>query len=81
MKEPAYKHAINIRCAAAHCSQIVKSDGVTICDHTVLGHKFSRGETIVLCRLCAKRADVTRLFLGKEKDYEILREVLRSSQM
>ena len=46
-----------------------------------LEHKYSRGETIVLCRLCAKRADVTRGFLGKEKDYEILREVLRSSQM
>lgn len=80
MTQPMYKQALNIRCAAAHCSQIVKSDGVTICDHTVLGHKFSRGETIVLCRLCAKRADVTQGFVGEKNDWEILREVLRDSQ-
>jgi hypothetical protein len=60
MTAPQYLQSINIRCAAKHCRNIVKSDGITTIEHVVLKHKFSRSETLCLCRRCANRADVTR---------------------
>lgn len=62
--KPHYLQSINIRCAAKHCRNIVKSDGITTIEHVVLRHKHSRNETISLCRRCANRADVTRPLIG-----------------
>lgn len=55
-----YLKSVNIYCAAPHCRQIVRSDGINICEHVVLNHRHIRGETIRLCRRCSNRADVTR---------------------
>lgn len=62
--KPHYLQSINIRCAAKHCRNIVKSDGITTIEHVVLRNKHSRNETISLCRRCANRADVTRPLTG-----------------
>lgn len=62
--KPLYMQSINIRCAAKHCRNIVKSDGITTIEHVVLKHKFSRSETLCLCRRCANRADVTQPLTG-----------------
>lgn len=62
--KPHYLQSINIRCAAKHCRNIVKSDGITTIEHVVLRHKHSRNETLCLCRRCANRADVTRPLTG-----------------
>lgn len=62
--KPHYLQSINLRCAASHCRNIVKSDGITTIEHVVLRHKHSRNETLCLCRRCANRADVTRPLIG-----------------
>ena len=51
MNQPAYLSAVNIRCIG-RCSQIIKSNGVSIMSHTVLRHKDSPGETALICRKC-----------------------------
>lgn len=57
MNQPAYLSAVNIRCIGG-CSQIVKSNGVPTMEHTVLHHKYSPGETAMICRKC--RANFNR---------------------
>ena len=58
--QPQYQSALNIYCAGRRsgrkCTQIVKSNGVAIVEHTVFEHRYSRGETCVLCRNCAAQA-------------------------
>lgn len=58
--KPEYLSALNIYCAGRRsgrkCGQIVKSNGVPVVSHTVLEHRYSRGETCFLCRHCANQA-------------------------
>jgi len=49
--QPAYLTAVNIRCIGG-CSQVVKSNGVSVMTHTVLHHQYSPGETALICRKC-----------------------------
>jgi len=56
--QPAYLTAVNIRCIGG-CSQVVKSNGVSVMTHTVLHHQYSPGETALICRKC--RANFNRM--------------------
>ena len=76
MIQPAFKAMLLIRCAAHGCSQYVKENGKAICEHTILEHKYSRGETISICRRCWNQMLTRNSYLSKTSDW-IERETVK----
>lgn len=68
MSKPAYLSAVNIKCMADGCQQIVKSNGISVVGHLVLRHKFSPGETGLLCR---RHAVLAGNFTGDSGNWEV----------
>lgn len=50
---------IEIKCVA--CPRIVRTNGLTIFPHTVMEHRYSPGETVRVCAICAKNAEYLKL--------------------
>ena len=48
---PKYLEMVLIRCIVCR-QQVVKANGNSVCSHTELHHKFSRGEKAYVCRKC-----------------------------
>ncbi len=70
MNQPAYLSSVNIRCIGG-CSQIIKSNGVSIVSHTVLNHKYSPGETALICRKCRNNYYRTNAMIGGSTNWKI----------
>ena len=68
MTQPAYLSAVNIKCMAKDCQQIVRSNGVTIVQHLVLNHKISPGETGLLC---SRHSGTHYQFTGPEGNWTV----------
>ena len=81
--QPAYLTAVNIRCIGG-CSQIVESDGVPVMTHTVLksngipkqrhvvlNHKYSPGETALICRKCRANFKLMDELTGPEGNWTV----------
>lgn len=66
---PKYPSNLNIYCAAG-CGQIVKSNGVPVCTHTELEHRYSAGEKSYLCRRCAYDARKRFRLTGSEGSWK-----------
>lgn len=62
MTQPAYKSQENVYCIAG-CRQIVKSNGVSICEHITLHHK-TESKTACICRRCAYNARKVQALTG-----------------
>lgn len=72
--QPAYLSAVNIRCIGG-CSQIIRSNGVTLVNHIVLHHKYSPGETAMICRKCRNnynRWEYLTGYVGNWKEGELV---------
>lgn len=70
MNQPAYISSVNIRCIGG-CSQVVKSNGVSVMSHTVLNHKYSPGETALICRECRANFYTIKGLLGHSGNWAI----------
>lgn len=74
MIQPAYLSVENTRCDArkfrGNCGQIVRSGGITICEHTTLRHK-SKNKTITICRRCLNNARLMGRLIGRAGNYSV----------
>lgn len=75
MIQPAFKAMLLIRCAAHGCSQYVKENGKAICEHTVLEHRVSPGETISICRKCWNQMAIRNSLLSHTSNWKFLKTV------
>lgn len=72
---PKYREAINIRCIAPGCKQIVRHDGIPVVNCTELRHRFGAGEKAYLCRRCARSAWKNRSVLFPVGPWERVKDI------
>lgn len=63
MTQPAYKSRENVYCVAG-CRQIVKSDGVDVCEYATLTHR-TEPKTACICRRCQYNARKMQAITGQ----------------